>query len=437
MINKNKDLLNKVVSLCKNRGYFFQSSEIYGGLNGLYDKGHLGVLLEENIIKFWKKHMLLSGFQMIQYDGAIIGHNAMWKASGHVDGFNDPMIDCKSCKARFVSIDIDTEKCCSRCGNKDWSNAKQFNMMFSTNVGAASGDDSKAYLRPETAQSIFAQFKNIFTTGRAKIPFGVIQCGKAFRNEITPRQFLFRIREFSQMEMEFFINQNNSEEYFDFWVARRIDFYNLIGLNKSSLRKIVAKPEDRAHYSTNTIDIEYMFPFGWKELEGIACRGDFDLSQHQKASGKDMSIFDQKSGEKFMPHVIECSVGIERLMLAVLCNSYKEEQLEDGDSRIVLSIPPYIAPIKVAIFPLTKNENELAEKIYYDLLKYFSVQLDTSGSIGKRYRRQDEIGTPFCMTVDSNSINNNTVTIRNRDSMLQEVVSITSLKDYIGEFVLY
>jgi glycyl-tRNA synthetase len=423
--------LSKVVSLCKNRGYFFQSSEIYGGLNGLYDKGHLGVLLEENIKAFWKRHMLQSGFQMVQYDGTIIGHSEMWKASGHVDGFHDPMVDCKSCKARFLSNDVDINKPCSKCGNKDWSDVKQFNMMFSTNVGAVLSNDSKAYLRPETAQSIFAQFRNIFSTSRAKIPFGIIQTGKAFRNEITPRQFLFRLREFSQMEMEFFVHQKDVGKYFDFWVSRRLEFFSLIGLSNSRTKTREYEEDELAHYSSRTVDVEFEFPFGVKELEGIAYRTDFDLSQHQKASGKDMSVFDPKTEEKFIPHVIECSVGIERTMLAVLCDSYKEEELVDGDKRVVLSISPRIAPIKAAVFPLTKNENELAEKIYNDLFKGFSVQFDASGSIGKRYRRQDEIGTPICVTVDSNSINNNTVTVRDRDTMRQEVVNINSLQEYI------
>lgn len=431
MSEQTNNLLDKVFSLCKRRGFFFQSYDIYGGLNGVYDKGNLGFLLEKKIVDYWTKHMKSSEYEMVHYDGSLIGHSEAWKSSGHVDGFHDPLVDCKSCKIRYRTDEINLEKNCPRCGNKDWSDVRQFNMMFSLSLGAASDSSSVSYLRPETAQSIFSSFKNIMLTSRSKIPFGVIQIGKAFRNEITPRQFLFRLREFSQMEMEFFVKPEESNNFFEFWKKRRTNFYENLGFGKNFSLRDYDKSE-LSHYSSATTDIEFKFPFGIKELEGIAHRTDYDLSAHIKGSKKDLSVFDEKEKKSYVPNVIECSVGVERLMLAVICNSYFEEDL-NGEIRTVLKFPNFIAPIQVAIFPLTKNEEVLANKIYKELLKNFECQYDDSGSIGKRYRRQDEIGTPFCITVDSNSEIENIVTVRSRDTMKQEKIKINELNLYLLE----
>jgi glycyl-tRNA synthetase len=423
--------IEKIVSLCKRRGFFSPAYEIYGGLNGVYDKGHLGVLLSKKIYEFWEKHMQRSAdHQMFFHDGSILGQKDAWIASGHVEGFHDPLIDCKSCKVRYRTDEISIEKACPRCGKKDWSDVKQFNMMFSTTLGASSDSGSVSYLRPETAQSIFSQFKQILTSSRAKIPFGIMQIGKAFRNEITPRQFLFRMREFSQMEMEFFVHPNDSERFFEFWTKKRIDFYKLLNFDDSKIKVRHYEKNELAHYSKATVDIEFNFPFGLKELEGIAYRGDFDLKQHIEYSKKDLSVFDDVSKSSYIPNVIECSVGVERLMFAVLSNSYKEEPL-NGEIRTVLSFPKFISPIQVAIFPLTDLEEELANKIYKNLINNFSVQFDSSGSIGKRYRRQDEIGTPFCITVDQNSRENGIITIRERDSMKQININIDFIETFL------
>jgi glycyl-tRNA synthetase len=428
---ENPSSIEKIVSLCKRRGFFSPSYEIYSGLNGVYDKGHLGVLLSKKVCEFWEKHIKLSSeHQMFFHDGSILGHKEAWTASGHVEGFHDPLIDCKSCKVRYRTDEINIEKSCPRCGKKDWSEIRQFNMMFSTTLGASSDSGSISYLRPETAQSIFSQFKQIFTSSRAKIPFGVMQIGKAFRNEITPRQFLFRMREFSQMEMEFFVHPNDAERFFEFWTKKRINFYKLLNFDDSKINVRHYEKSELAHYSKATVDIEYDFSFGLKELEGIAYRGDFDLKQHIEFSKKDLMVFDDSSKSSYIPHVIECSVGVERLMFAILENSYKEENL-NGEIRILLSLPKIIAPIQIAIFPLTDLEEELANKIYKSLLNNFSVQFDSSGSIGKRYRRQDEIGTPFCLTIDQNSRENGIVTIRERDSMKQISLNIENIDSFL------
>lgn len=427
-------IFEKVISLCKRRGFFYPSADIYGGMNGFYDKGPLGTLLARNIEKYWTEEMRASGYQMLLVDGSIIGSHAMWKASGHVDGFSDPLVDCKNCQMRFRADDIDLEKGCMHCGKKLWSDIRQFHMMFSTQIGAVENSHSVGYLRPETAQAIFVQFKNIMTTNRVKIPFGVMQIGKAFRNEITPKQFLFRSREFSQMEMEFFCHPDQAFEFFHFWVEKRFQFYKKLGLGDDSIRVMPHKAEDLSHYSKATSDIEYLYPFGWKEIEGVAYRTDFDLRSHSEHSKKDLSVYDDEKKCSYIPHVVETSVGVERLLLVLLCHAYSEENDEEGETRIILKLPIEVVPYIAAIFPLTKNEITVAGEIHSLLSKKYLVQYDDSGSIGKRYRRQDEIGTPFCITVDQLTKENNTVTVRFRDSKKQERVKIEELESFIASF---
>lgn len=426
--------LDSLVSFCKRRGFFYPTADIYGGINGIYDKGPLGVLFQKKIINFWIHHMKQCDFDIVEFDGALIGNTEMWTASGHVEGFHDPLVDCKSCKVRYRTDEIDLQKNCPRCGNKDWSDVRQFNMMFSTSIGASSDSSARGYLRPETAQTIFVQFKNIISTNRVKIPFGVIQIGKSFRNEITPRQFLFRMREFNQMEMEFFCKPSDALNYFKYWIDYRNDFYTALGFDESCLKIRNHEKDELSHYSQATSDFEFLFPFGWKELEGVAYRTDFDLAQHSKHSGKDLSVHDEATKTSYIPHVVECSIGLERLTLALLSHAYTEESLENNDSRIVLKLKPFLAPYLATILPLTKQEENLANSLYKNLKKQLSAHdfiYDDSGSIGKRYRRNDEIGTPYCITVDQQSLIDNTVTIRNRDTMNQERVSIDSIASHI------
>lgn len=422
--------LETIVSLAKRRGFVYPSSEIYGGLNGVYDIGPLGVNLKENIRAFWKKSLKTLDYDILFMEGAIIAPKALWEASGHVTNFNDPMVDCLLCKHRFRADEIDLNAGCPHCGGKSWTEVKQFNMMFQTNVGAAFDQSSVAYLRPETAQSIFVNFKNVLNSSRVKIPFGIAQIGKAFRNEITPKQFLFRMREFEQMEIEWFCKQVDALKFFEFWLEHRKQFYKNIGFTSDNVHIRAHEKDELSHYSQATSDVEYLFPFGWKEIEGIAYRGDFDLTQHSKFSGKDLSFYDDETKSSYMPHVVECSVGTDRLMLALLCESYFEEVVEN-EQRVVLRFHPDIAPIRAAFLPLTKTQVEPMEKIYKEFKHAgYNVQFDVSGSIGRRYRRQDEIGTPYCFTFDFDSNVDNCVTVRHRDSMKQERISIDSLKSY-------
>lgn len=423
--------LEKLVSLCKRRGFIYQAAEIYGGLNGVYDAGPLGVLMKDNVRNAWRAALNRLDKEILFIDGSLLGPEIMWEASGHVGGFHDPLVDCKSCKARFRADDVDLSKSCPRCGNKDWSEVREFHLMFKTQLGASADSSSLAYLRPETAQTVFVNFKNVMSSNRVKIPFGIAQIGKAFRNEITPKQFLFRMREFEQMEMEWFCKGETALDFFQFWRAERQAFYAAIGINPDKIHLRDHTKDELSHYSSATCDVEYEFPFGWKELEGIAYRGNFDLTQHSKFSGKDLAVFDDETQTSFMPHVVECSVGVDRLFLTLLFDAYAEEQT-DEDVRIVLKLHPCIAPIKVAFLPLVKSLAEPVEKIYKDFKKRgISVQFDVTGSIGKRYRRQDEIGTPYCVTYDFDSEKDNTVTIRHRDSMKQERISIDKIQDYI------
>lgn len=425
--------LEKLVSLCKRRGFVYPTAEIYGGINGIYDSGPLGMLLKQNIKKAWSSSLKNLDLDILFFEGALIGPHAMWEASGHVQNFHDPMVDCLICKHRFRADDIDLEKACSHCGNKNWTEVRQFNLMFTTQLGAAAHQASTAYLRPETAQSIFVNFKNVWTSSRVKIPFGIAQIGKAFRNEITPKQFLFRMREFEQMEIEWFCKGESAQEFFDLWLKARVAFYDEIGIKKDHIKLRAHEKDELAHYSSMTSDVEFNFPFGWKELEGIAYRGNFDLTQHMKFSGKDLSVYDDATKESFVPHVVECSVGVDRLFLALLCDAYDEEAVE-GETRIVLRFNPRIAPIKAAFFPLSKELAPATEKIFKDIRALgYEVVYDATGSIGKRYRRQDEIGTPFCITYDFDSVNDQAVTIRHRDSMRQERIAISALGNYLQE----
>lgn len=436
MSSSNKDVsLDQIVSLCKRRGFVYHSGDIYGGLNGVYDFGHIGFLLKQNIYSLWMKHITANLDPVIFLDGSLLGLPAMWQASGHVQNFHDPMVDCLHCKKRYRTDDIDREKPCPHCGIKNWTESRQFNMMFQTQVGATSDPSSIAYLRPETAQTIFINFKNVLATSRVKIPFGIAQIGKAFRNEITPKQFLFRMREFQQMELEWFCHPDDAAHFFSLITNERQNFYQSIGISKEKIRIHPHGKDELAHYSVACNDIEYHFPFGWKELEGIAHRGDFDLSAHSKHSGKDLSIFDEEKKNSYTPFVIESSVGVDRLFLTLLFDAYCQDTV-DGEERIVLKLHPHVAPITAAFFPLTKKQADATKAIFSTLRKKgFSVQYDETGSIGKRYRRQDEIGTPACFTYDFTSETDQCVTVRNRDTTEQKRIAINDIETYLNSLL--
>ncbi len=448
------ETLDQIVSLSKRRGFLFPGSEIYNGFANSYTYGPYGSELKKNVKDLWWKTFVQKRPDIVGIDGDIILHPKTWEASGHIGGFNDQMVDCKTCRARLradhlvedaLKIDCeglpdaevtkliqDNQIKCPKCGNKDLTEVRKFNLMFQTQM-AKTGEDSIAYLRPETAQAIFLEFKNIIDTCRVKIPFGVAQIGKAFRNEITPGNFIFRRLEFEQMEIEYFIREEMWEELFDTWMTEMDVWCTSIGLNPEKCHHLEHEKEKLSHYSKRTVDIEYDFPFGRKELYGLAYRTNFDLSQHQQFSGKDLGYRDPQTNEKFIPHVLEPTFGLDRSILAILCEAYTEEKLEDGSSRIVMKFKPQIAPVKVAIFPLMKKEGmpEKAKEIFSSLSDIWTVDYDESGSIGKRYRRQDEIGTPFCITVDHESLKDDTVTIRNRDTMEQERIAISAVGQYL------
>jgi len=436
-------LMEKIVSLCKRRGFIFQSSEIYGGLNGAWDYGPLGVELKRNLKNYWWHVTVHERDDVIGMDGSILTHPAALKASGHVEGFSDPMIDCRTCKAHLRTdqlVEKKGVKQCPNCGGNDLTAPRQFNLMFETHVGAATDESSIAYLRPETAQSIFVQFKNILEVSRKKLPFGIAQIGKAFRNEINPRNFTFRSREFEQMELEYFCRAEQGMELLEYWKEERLKFYENIGIPRSKLHVLTVPDDDRAFYSKGTYDIEYDFPFGLQELEGVAYRTDYDLSQHQKASGKSLEYFDEETKQRFVPHVVEPSAGVDRTVLALICEAYSEDHAPDDkgkmETRVVLRFHPRMAPIKCSVFPLLKNNSQLvakAKEIVSLLRPHMTVFYDESGAIGRRYRRQDEIGTPFGVTVDFETLGEKdaalreTVTLRDRDSMKQERVAIQDL----------
>jgi glycyl-tRNA synthetase len=443
MKSSDSQRMEKIVSLCKRRGFIFQSSEIYGGLNGLWDYGPLGVELKRNVKNYWWRVTVHERDDVVGMDGSILMNRAVWKASGHEDTFSDPMVDCRSCKARLRADQIVNkkgEKQCPVCGGKDLTEPRAFNLMFKTYVGATEDESSITYLRPETAQAIFVQFKNILEVSRKKLPFGIAQIGKAFRNEINPRNFTFRSREFEQMELEYFCRAEDGMKWLEYWKEERLKFYENIGIARDKLHVLTVPDEERAFYSKGTYDIEYEFPFGRQELEGVAYRTDYDLSQHQKASGKSLEYFEEETKQKFIPHVVEPSAGVDRTVLALICEAYSEDEAPDEkgkmETRIVLRFHPRIAPIKCAVFPLVKNKEELVTKAkeIVDLLRqHMNVFYDESGAIGRRYRRQDEIGTPFGVTVDFETLGEkdaalrDTVTLRDRDSMKQERVVIKDL----------
>lgn len=423
--------LDKIISLCKRKGFVYQAAEIYGGLNGVYDFGHLGTLLRRNIRNTWLESIYQAQDNIFLLEGSLLGPEAVWEASGHLEGFHDPMVDCLNCKHRYRADEIDLEKPCQHCGKKEWTDIRTFNMMFKTKVGASTEHATHAYLRPETAQSIFINFKNVTSSNRVKMPFGIAQIGKAFRNEINPQHFLFRLREFEQMELEWFCKEENAQKYFEFWRQKRLDYYKSLGINPEKLRLRTYEKDELAHYAQATSDIEYHFPFGWKELEGIAHRSCFDLSQHTKFSGKELSVYDEETKESYIPQVIESSVGVDRLFLTLLFDAYEEQEVE-GEERIVLHFAPIIAPIKAAFLPLMKKLNDPMHKIFTQIKKKgYSVLFDDTGSIGKRYRRQDEIGTPLCFTYDFDSEKDNTVTVRDRDTMKQERIAIDQIEPYL------
>jgi glycyl-tRNA synthetase len=435
--------MGKIVSLCKRRGFIFQSSEIYGGLNGCWDYGPLGVEVKRNVKNYWWRVMVHERDDVVGMDGSILMNRAVWKASGHEDTFTDPMVDCRSCKARLRTDQLVEKKGikqCPNCGGKDLTAPRAFNLMFKTFVGATEDESSVTYLRPETAQSIFVQFKNVLEVSRKKLPFGIAQVGKAFRNEINPRNFTFRSREFEQMELEYFCQAEEGMKWLDYWLEERLKFYENIGIPRAQLHVRTVPDGERAFYSKGTYDIEYDFPFGRQELEGVAYRTDYDLSQHQKASGKSLEYFDEETKQKFIPHVVEPSAGVDRTVLALICEAYSEDEAPDEkgrmETRVVLRFHPQIAPIKCAVFPLLKNKELLVTKAkeIVDLLRpHMNVFYDESGAIGRRYRRQDEIGTPFGVTADFETLGEkdrqlrDTVTLRDRDSMKQERLPIKDL----------
>ena len=416
--------IEKIVSLSKRRGFIFQSSEIYGGLASTWDYGPLGVEMKNNIKNLWWQDIVTSRHNVVGMDAAILMHPEVWEASGHVQNFHDPMVDCKNCKARYRADHIDLSKPCKRCGKTDWTKPRQFNLMFKTSLGALADSGDETYLRPETAQGIFVNFNNVVTTARQKLPFGIAQLGKAFRNEITTGNFLFRTREFEQMEMEFFIYPEDAEKQLEYWSQQRLEWFKKLGVRAEKLRLRAHGKNELAHYSTSCYDIEYEFPFGWSELEGIADRGTYDLDQHNKHAQKKQTYFDQVNNQHIVPSVIEASAGVDRTFLTCLVDAYTEEEV-NGEQRIVLKLSPKVAPITCAVFPLVNKNGlpEISEKIFTEIQIEFSAFFDQGGSIGRRYRRQDEAGTPFGITIDHQTLEDNTVTLRDRDTMEQIRIS--------------
>ncbi|HIG10753.1 MAG TPA: glycine--tRNA ligase [Planctomycetes bacterium] len=441
MAKQQPNLMDNIVSLCKRKGFVFQASEIYGGIGNTYDYGPLGVELLRRVKDAWWGRVVTERSDVVGLDSAIIQHPDVWVTSGHVGGFSDPMVDCKKCKARFRADKIEDASCPEKPSKRpgecagELTEPREFNLMFKTNVGPVEGSGSVAYLRPETAQGIFLNFKNVLDSARIKPPFGIAQIGKSFRNEITPGNFVFRTREFEQAEMEFFVPPGEDQKWFEFWVRERFQWYTDYGINPDALRLRVHDKKELAHYAKATTDVEYLYPFGWGELEGIANRGDFDLSRHSEASGTKLVYFDQETKEKYTPWVIEPAGGINRMALTFLIDAYEEEQLEK-DTRVVLHFHPRIAPTTVAIFPLVKKEGmpEKAHEIEAELRRArLSVQYDEKGAIGRRYRRQDEVGTPFCVTVDGQTLADDVVTVRERDSMEQVTLAVGELVPWILE----
>jgi len=458
--------MDKIVALCKTRGFIFPGSEIYGGLANTWDYGPLGVELKNNVKKAWWKKFVQENKYNVGLDAAILMNPQTWVASGHLAGFSDPLMDCRECHERFRADKLIEDWCgandftlpkpidafshpemkefveehnilCPTCGKHNFTDIRQFNLMFKTFQGVTEDAKNTVYLRPETAQGIFTNFVNVQRTTRKKLPFGIAQIGKSFRNEITPGNFIFRVREFEQMELEFFCKPGTDLEWFSYWRSFCRDWLLAIGLKEENLRLRDHDPEELCFYSKATTDFEFLFPFGWGELWGVADRTDYDLTQHQNTSGKDLTYFDQESGEHYIPYVVEPSLGVERSVLAVLCDAYDEEIVDPAknDVRVVMHLHPFLAPFKAAVLPLSKKLSEGAEKIHEELSKYFSVDYDEAGSIGKRYRRQDEVGTPLCITYDFESETDGCVTVRDRDTMEQVRIPITELKEYIEKVI--
>lgn len=457
MKEQNQDQLKPIVSLCKRRGFIYPGSEIYGGFANTYSYGPYGAELKKNIKDLWWKFFVQTRSDMVGIDGPILLHPLTWQASGHVEGFNDALVDCKNCKSRFRvdklieeqknkdveglpleklnEILIEEKIKCPNCGKSTFTDVRHFNLMFKTEMSKTTLEHNYAYLRPETAQAIFLDYKNIIDTMRVKIPFGIAQIGKAFRNEITPGNFVFRVIEFEQMEIEYFIEQNTWQEHFDKLLEDMKKWCSLIGLNKNKLHEAPHPPEKLSHYSKKTIDITYDFPFGTNELYGLAYRTNFDLTQHQKYSKVNLEYVDPITNNRFLPHVIEPTFGVDRSILALLCDAYDVENLEDGETRTVLHFANTIAPVKVAVFPLMKKEELVKEaKKVFDMIKFnFTCEYDEAGAIGRRYRRQDELGTPYCLTIDYQTLEDNTITIRERDSMKQERIKIENLNNLLSD----
>jgi glycyl-tRNA synthetase len=432
--------MDKIVALCKRRGLIFPASEIYGGIANTYDYGHYGVLLKRNVIDAWWQAMIGDRTDIVALDSAIIQHPKTWEASGHLAGFTDPLVDCKTCGQRFRADHL-AELPCGRKPSKhpgetpecDLTEAREFNLMFETTIGPVKEVGATVYLRPETAQGIFLDFKTVLGFARKKPPFGIAQVGKSFRNEITPGNFIFRTLEFEQMEMEFFVAPDEAQQWHEHWLKERMDWYVRLGIRPDHLKLRPHDADELSHYSSATSDVEYLYPIGWSELEGIANRGDFDLTQHAQHSGEKLEYFDTASGERYVPHVIEPAAGVGRTVLAVLCDAYDEEEVA-GEQRTVLKLHPRLAPIKVAVLPLVRKDGqpELAQEVFELLRGQMQAEYDEGGSIGKRYRRQDEIGTPFCVTIDHQSLEDRTVTVRDRDSLEQERVAVEDLPAVLG-----
>ena len=456
--------MEKLVALCKSRGFVYPGSEIYGGLANAWDYGPLGVELKNNVKKAWMKKFVQESKYNVGLDAAILMNPKTWVASGHVGGFSDPLIDCKNCKTRhradkliedwahennkdmvadgmtdeeMINFIKDNNIVCPKCGEQNFTPIRKFNLMYKTYQGVTEDSSSEIYLRPETAQGIFVNFKNVLRTTRRKLPMGIGQVGKSFRNEITPGNFIFRIREFEQMELEFFCKPGTDMEWFEYWRAFCKNWLLSLGMKEEKIRLRDHSPEELCFYSKGTTDIEFAFPFGWGELWGIADRTDYDLKQHAQYSGEDFTYLDQETGEKFVPYCVEPSLGCDRVTLAFLCNAYEEQEIAEGDVRTVLHLHPALAPYKVAVLPLSKKLSEKAEEVYAKLSKNFMCDYDEAGSIGKRYRREDEIGTPYCVTIDFDTLDDECVTIRDRDTMEQERVKIDELESYIQDKIAW
>jgi glycyl-tRNA synthetase len=433
--------MDTIVSLCRRRGFVFPSSEIYGGLGSTYDYGHYGVLTKNNIRSLWLRSMVQERDDIVALDSAIILNPRVWEASGHVAGFTDPLVDCRTCKLRFRADQLEQASCGRKPSKRpgetpdcDLTDPRQFNLMFETHVGALQDESSAAFLRPETAQGIFINFKNVAQLARRKPPFGIAQVGKSFRNEITPGNFLFRVREFEQMEMEFFVPPAEATQWFEYWLEQRLSWHRSLGLRERNLRVRAHDEAERSHYSSATSDIEYLYPIGWQELEGVANRGEFDLTQHTQHSGTKLEWIDP-DGSRYTPHVIEPAVSIERIFVALLCDAYHEEVVGDRE-RVVLRFHPQVAPVKAAVLPLIPRDEGMATRaraLYEELRRHHVVEHDEGGQIGRRYRRQDEIGTPWAFTVDEQTLSDETVTVRDRDSLAQERLPLSGVRAWLDD----